>query len=688
MVNINLAPASLRSIPFFIQSMDDSFLHSEIVFEVSEGVLIIDSMKIHVCKVGMHEILSFAIGDGVGCVLSTSGKLFVFQFEQVGDPVSTPIEIHVNSPMSMKFVDVVGGSRHFVALSESGTVVSFGDGLAGQLGHGTIKKSYDWQSGCAEVIEALDGIRVCKIAAGFRHTALLTEFGDIYTFGSNVDGQLGLAILENSNLNTTLPNLSSIELCDDSDPNNIGKKIKACNLCCGGHFTMCSKSGKVYMAGKFIPYEGSVDFFGKLFTMNDGSEEWKQIMDFGDDSIVEFYPGFWHVIFASRAVGDVGTIPTMPTSWPSIDQSIMISGAYLTDPIVVNAMKIVNASVPAELLNIPVSTYISGSEVTYKGTAASTCYWPSNLCVRSTAGTGYIEDVYTCPSAGQWGISYDDGPTSNTAALRNLLDSMSLKATFFVAGANAYQLPNEVALHDKSGHHVAVHTWTHHPLTSLTNEQIVAEIKYTEAIIYQAIGKVSTYMRPPYGDVDDRVRAIVNALGYRVVLWDKDSDDASGASTVTSTIQSWFTSTAGFVSLEHDISSITTNFATQALTAIKNLGSSFKLSIQPIATCNGHNPYSYPVSSESKSSSSLDPASTSSTIKVSVSTTTTTTTTTAISTATVTVSSYSLSSSQNSKAQITSTITVTQNKVQSSAKKTFAGMTVFIFTAMILSLLF
>ncbi|RKO83330.1 hypothetical protein BDK51DRAFT_2822, partial [Blyttiomyces helicus] len=69
------------------------------------------------------------------------------------------------------------------------------------------------------------------------------------------------------------------------------------------------------------------------------------------------------------------------------------------------------------------------------------------------------------------------------------------------------------------------HTWTHHPITALTSEQLVAEIKYTEAIIYQTIGKVPLFFRPPYGDNDDRTRAIVAAMGYRTVVWNYDSQD-------------------------------------------------------------------------------------------------------------------------------------------------------------------
>ena len=62
-----------------------------------------------------------------------------------------------------------------------------------------------------------------------------------------------------------------------------------------------------------------------------------------------------------------------------------------------------------------------------------------------------------------------------------------------------------------------------HPyLTSLTNDEIISEILWTSKVIYDVLGIVPTFMRPPYGDVDDRVRGIMKALGLDIVLWNRD----------------------------------------------------------------------------------------------------------------------------------------------------------------------
>ncbi|KAI8813019.1 hypothetical protein BJ742DRAFT_790772 [Cladochytrium replicatum] len=310
----------------------------------------------------------------------------------------------------------------------------------------------------------------------------------------------------------------------------------------------------------------------------------------------------------ARQAPNTGSAPIIPAAFPSVDQTKMISGDLLTADIVTKAMAIVNSAVPASLLAIPPSTYVSGSTVTYKADAASTCYWPSNQCIRRTAITGVPADVYTCPGSGQWGITYDDGPTNNngkddTIAILAALAKQNAKATFFAVGSNVIQFPQILKQADDAGHQIAVHTWTHHPLTSLTNEQVVAELKYTEAVIFQAIGKVPAYFRPPYGDIDDRVRAIAGALGYTAVIWDKDSTDADVAEsaangdTVFNIINEWITApnATGFVSLEHDISTFTSNIALRALDAIAaaKAAGTFKYTLQPAATCNGHSFYQF-----------------------------------------------------------------------------------------------
>ncbi|KAG0310878.1 chitin deacetylase, partial [Podila horticola] len=94
-----------------------------------------------------------------------------------------------------------------------------------------------------------------------------------------------------------------------------------------------------------------------------------------------------------------------------------------------------------------------------------------------------------------------------------------LSATFFLIGSKVVQFSTTVQRQFNEGHHLASHTWSHKPLTSLSNAQIVAEMKWTEKAVLAATGKRLKYMRPPYGDINNRVRFVLKKMGYIVVDW-------------------------------------------------------------------------------------------------------------------------------------------------------------------------
>ncbi|KAL5547330.1 hypothetical protein UlMin_007017 [Ulmus minor] len=82
---------------------------------------------------------------------------------------------------------------HSVAVTARGEVYTWGFGRGGRLGH----PDFDIHSGQAavitprQVISGLGSRRVKAIAAAKHHTAIATESGDVFTWGSNREGQLG-----------------------------------------------------------------------------------------------------------------------------------------------------------------------------------------------------------------------------------------------------------------------------------------------------------------------------------------------------------------------------------------------------------------------------------------------------------------------------------------------------------------
>jgi hypothetical protein len=126
---------------------------------------------------------------------------------------------------------------------------------------------------------------------------------------------------------------------------------------------------------------------------------------------------------------------------------------------------------------------------------ASRCWWYCGGCTSPI-------DVTVCPQTLSWGLTYDDGPAFYTPDLLHYLDEVKLKSTFFVVGSRCVQFPRTLQAEYMGGHQIAVHTWSHSYMTSLTNEQIIAELGWSKKIIKDILGVTPNYWRPPYGDIE------------------------------------------------------------------------------------------------------------------------------------------------------------------------------------------
>jgi len=83
--------------------------------------------------------------------------------------------------------DISAGGRHSLVLMEDGSLFSFGFGTNGQLGlRSTSNKSRP------QYVKDMAGKRVIQIAAGWNHSLVLTESGDLWACGYGAHGQLGL----------------------------------------------------------------------------------------------------------------------------------------------------------------------------------------------------------------------------------------------------------------------------------------------------------------------------------------------------------------------------------------------------------------------------------------------------------------------------------------------------------------
>ncbi|MBW0466737.1 hypothetical protein O181_006452 [Austropuccinia psidii MF-1] len=178
------------------------------------------------------------------------------------------------------------------------------------------------------------------------------------------------------------------------------------------------------------------------------------------------------------------------------------------------------AKAAGKIPSIPKSTVVDGVAVYPSSFHGKPCNFGSTLCNATS-------DIRTVP-AGTAGISFDDGPANATPSLLKFLRLNNQKATHFLIGSQILpQLASFRAL-DQAHEHLAVHTFTHSMTTSLTDEEILGELGWTMQIIHDFSVKkhIPHYWRPPYGDVDERVRAIAHhVFNLRTVTWNLDPRD-------------------------------------------------------------------------------------------------------------------------------------------------------------------
>lgn len=204
------------------------------------------------------------------------------------------------------------------------------------------------------------------------------------------------------------------------------------------------------------------------------------------------------------------------------------------------------------------NTHMGVESDDYSASRDPDCWWTQSMCTKPKA-SNLPDDLSSCPEPSTWGLTFDDGPNCSHNVFYDYLKQQNLKATMFYIGSNVYDTPLQAQRGLVDGHDICVHTWSHRYMTTLSNEQAFAELYYTMLIIKATMGITVTCWRPPFGDVDDRIRAIAAGLGLSTVLWEQDTDDweidEKSASTIDSNYQSIYgkAGTESPIVLTHEI---------------------------------------------------------------------------------------------------------------------------------------
>ena len=119
-------------------------------------------------------------------------------------------------------------------------------------------------------------------------------------------------------------------------------------------------------------------------------------------------------------------------------------------------------------------------------------------------------------------LTYDDCPTSLSAFKATVVGARNLGVALVLAPTgNCISSGRFSSSYARQyGHYVMNHSVSHPDLTTLSTSSILSQLG--------APGVVTTYGRPPYGAVSERVRNAYATKGMRIWLWNVDTNDWRG----------------------------------------------------------------------------------------------------------------------------------------------------------------
>ena len=120
-------------------------------------------------------------------------------------------------------------------------------------------------------------------------------------------------------------------------------------------------------------------------------------------------------------------------------------------------------------------------------------------------------------------LTFDDGPSRlYTNELLDGLKERGVRATFFLVGENIEGNEEIVKRMYDEGHLIGNHTYSHVKLVGMSDDAIISEISRTNEAISRITGEEVTFIRPPYGIIDERVLWDVSLTP---ILWSYDTND-------------------------------------------------------------------------------------------------------------------------------------------------------------------
>ncbi len=154
------------------------------------------------------------------------------------------------------------------------------------------------------------------------------------------------------------------------------------------------------------------------------------------------------------------------------------------------------------------------------GAAFSAAFMAGTWAVRGRSSSVFAPSVWRATSPRKaLALTFDDGPSTSTPYLLDILARYSVHATFFQVGENARLNPEIARSVALAGHEIANHSDTH-PNFALTRPSFaLEEFSSAQKTLIDITGQTPVWLRAPYGVRWFGFREAQNRLGLTGVMW-------------------------------------------------------------------------------------------------------------------------------------------------------------------------
>ena len=166
-------------------------------------------------------------------------------------------------------------------------------------------------------------------------------------------------------------------------------------------------------------------------------------------------------------------------------------------------------------------------------------------------------------------LTFDDGPSDQTARILDVLEQNGALATFFMVGERVGSYAPTAKRAYDMGCLMGTHLYSHQKLTEMDAQQIAQELELCKAAHQAAFGAEPQLARTPYGSVNATVS---ETLGMPLINWSLDSRDweTRDADRIFNDVMNNISD--GDIVLFHDLKDFSANAIARIVPALKEQG--------------------------------------------------------------------------------------------------------------------